>query len=230
MEIRQINKSVEELIQGAEYLGSGASKEAYLKNGIVYKIPRGRYLIQNLGGIETCFPNSIEEVNQFLYQIYDEIPQLVWPLGQFATELIIWEALKELESEGLDIGCFTRIKDYYFDKNGVIVIEQECANDEEKYEVMDEAYKEMEAEIHLLRPILEERFNIELRDIREGNCGMSNGKMKLFDFGLSTSTNIFNYGSYSEENNDYSESDCYGEWHLTSDTNTDYSSSQDCSC
>ena len=35
MEIRRINKSVNDLIQGAEYLGCGASKEAYVKNGVV---------------------------------------------------------------------------------------------------------------------------------------------------------------------------------------------------
>ena len=52
MRIRQINKSVSELIQGAEWLGEGASKEAFGKGNIVYKVPRGRYLLEE-GGFGT---------------------------------------------------------------------------------------------------------------------------------------------------------------------------------
>ena len=87
MEIRRIDKSVNDLIQGAEYLGSGASKEAYAKNGIVYKVPRGRYLIENYGDLPS-FPDTIEEVNDFLEEIYVTIgEQMVWPIGQFAIEI-----------------------------------------------------------------------------------------------------------------------------------------------
>ena len=39
MEIKDIN--ILEFLKDAKFLGNGASKEAYLKNGIVYKIPRG---------------------------------------------------------------------------------------------------------------------------------------------------------------------------------------------
>ena len=199
MQIRQINKSVEDIICGATYLGQGASKEAYLKDGIVYKVPRGRYLVENLGGVATAFPNTMEEVSGFLYSIYDEVPQLVWPLGQFAIELIVWNALQTLMNEGLEINCIAKIKDYYFDINGVIVIEQEATSECEDYSIFEELVDEMKQELETLRPILDERFQIALCDVRCGNYGMTNGKMKLFDFGLSSGSGLFNYGSYSEE-------------------------------
>ena len=126
MEIRKIDKIINEIITGSEYLGSGASKEAYLKNETVYKIPRGRYAIEDnpiLGDI--VFPKTMEEVNSFLRDVERNYPQLVWPLGQFAIELLVWEAIQQLEKEGITINCIARIKDYYFDASGVIVIEQE---------------------------------------------------------------------------------------------------------
>lgn len=214
MKIRRINKSVNDLIQGAEYLGSGASKEAYAKNGIVYKVPRGRYLIENYGDLPS-FPDTMGEVNNFLEEVYNTIgEQMVWPIGQFAIELIIWKAIEQLESEGLEISSFARIKDYYFDKNGVIVIEQELTRDfdyavdgnEDDY---DELYDNMRFEQKLLQPILLERFNIMLADIRDGNCGLSkDGKLKLFDFGISSTTDLGSYGSYSCYEN-YSENYYY---------------------
>lgn len=211
MEIRTINKSVNDLIQGAEYLGCGASKEAYVKNGVVYKVPRGRYLIENYGDLPT-FPDTIEEVNSFLEEIYETIgEQMVWPIGQFAIELIIWKAIEQLENEGLEINCFARVKDYYFDKNGVIVIEQELTRDfdfktDSGMEDYDELYDNMRFEQKLLEPILLERFNIWLTDVRDENCGIGkDGKLKLFDFGISSTTNLTHYGSYSE----YEERDSY---------------------
>ena len=109
MEIRKINKSVNDLIQGAEFLGSGASKEAYAKNGIVYKVPRGRYLIENYGDLPS-FPDTMKEVNGFLSEVYNTIgEQMVWPIGQFAIELIIWKAIEQLESEGLEISSFASL-------------------------------------------------------------------------------------------------------------------------
>lgn len=213
MEIRRINKSVNDLIQGAEYLGSGASKEAYAKNEIVYKVPRGRYLIENYGDLPS-FPDTIEEVNDFLEEIYVTIgEQMVWPLGQFAIELVVWNAIQQLEKEGLVIDCLARIKDYYFDKNGVIVIEQELTKDYDykdgSVDDFDELYDNMLTEIKLLQSILQERFDIDLRDVRDGNCGVGkDGKLKLFDFGISTTTDLDNYGSYSCYEN-YSENYYY---------------------
>ena len=212
MEIRRINKSVNDLIQGAEYLGSGASKEAYAKNGIVYKVPRGRYIItQNVDSyIGLKYPTKMSEVDDFLMVVADTDEAMVWPLGQFAIELIVWNAIQQLRSEGLEINCFAEIKDYYMTADGVIVIEQELADgaDVEYYhnEEAEEQMSNLITELDLLEPILAERFDIKLRDIREGNCGQVDGKMKLFDFGISTSTQLDSYGSYSSYTEDsYSE-------------------------
>ena len=199
MEIRKINKTVDEILKGAEYIGCGASKEAYVKDGIVYKIPRGRYLIER-NELNLYFPVFMDDVNDFLGEIYEEEEALVWPIGQFAIELIIWEAIQDLEKAGLDISCFARIKDYYFDANGVIVIEQELTEEmgdfeEDKFE---ELWSDFQTELKALEPILEEEYNVVLRDVRSGNCGFKDGKIKLFDFGISITTQLDSYGSYSD--------------------------------
>lgn len=217
MEIRRIEKSVNEIITGAEYLGQGASKEGYLKGDTVYKVPRGRYIIED-EGICLKFPDSMDEVDQFLFEVFDLSNYMVWPLGQFAIELIVWEAIQQLRREGLEINCFAEIKDYYYDKNGVIVIEQEATEVDypsgEEYGVRCDV---MRNEIELLKPILEERFNIKLRDIRSGNYGLAaDGRMKLFDFGISTTTQLDSYGSYScpdsYEDSEYDEYDAYNSY------------------
>lgn len=199
MEIRKINKTVDEILKGAEYIGCGASKEAYVKDGIVYKIPRGRYLIER-NELNLYFPDFMDDVNDFLGEIYEEEEALVWPIGQFAIELIIWEAIQDLEEAGLDISCFARIKDYYFDANGVIVIEQELTEEmgdfeEDKFE---ELWSDFQTELKALEPILEEEYNVVLRDVRSGNCGFKDGRIKLFDFGISITTQLDSYGSYSD--------------------------------
>lgn len=212
MEIRKINKSVNEIITGAEYLGQGASKEGYLKGDIVYKVPRGRYIIED-EGIELQFPSTMDEVDQFLFDVYGLSNYMVWPLGQFAIELIVWEAIQQLRREGLEINCFAEIKDYYYDENGVIVIEQEATNVDYNYddEAVKEAINNMRSEIDILIPILEERFNIKLRDIRSGNYGIAaDGTAKLFDFGISTTTQLDSYGSYSCPNSYEDEYDDFG--------------------
>lgn len=212
MEIRRIEKSVNEIITGAEYLGQGASKEGYLKGDTVYKVPRGRYIIED-EGICLKFPDTMDEVDQFLFEVFDLSNYMVWPLGQFAIELIVWEAIQQLRREGLEINCFAEIKDYYYDKNGVIVIEQEATEvDYPSGEEYGERCDVMRNEIELLKPILEERFNIKLRDIRSGNYGLAaDGRMKLFDFGISTTTQLDSYGSYScpdaYEDDEYDEYD-----------------------
>ena len=73
-------------------------------------------------------------------------------------------------------------------------------------EEAEERMSDLTTELDLLKPILAERFDIKLRDIREGNCGQVDGRMKLFDFGISTSTQLDSYGSYSSYTEDsYSE-------------------------
>lgn len=217
MEIRKVNRGVNEIITGAEYLGQGASKEGYLKGDTVYKIPRGRYIIED-EGIELKFPSTMDEVDQFLFEVFDLSNYMVWPLGQFAIELIVWEAIQQLRREGLEINCFAEIKDYYYDKNGVIVIEQEATEvDYPSGEEYGERCDAMRNEIELLKPILEERFNIKLRDVRSGNYGLAaDGRMKLFDFGISTTTQLDSYGSYScpdsYEDSEYDEYDAYNSY------------------
>lgn len=199
MEIRKINKTVDEILKGAEYIGCGASKEAYVKDGIVYKIPRGRYLIER-NELNLYFPDFMDDVNDFLGEIYEEEEALVWPIGQFAIELIIWEAIQDLEKAGLDISCFARIKDYYFDANGVIVIEQELTEEMGDFEEdeFEELWSNFQTELKALEPILEEEYNVVLRDVRSGNCGFKDGRIKLFDFGISITTQLDSYGSYSD--------------------------------
>lgn len=199
MEIRKINKTVDEILKGAEYIGCGASKEAYVKDGIVYKIPRGRYLIER-NELNLYFPNFMDDVNDFLGEIYEEEEALVWPIGQFAIELIIWKAIQDLEKAGLDISCFARIKDYYFDANGVIVIEQELTEEMGDFEEdeFEELWSNFQTELKALEPILEEEYNVVLRDVRSGNCGFKDGRIKLFDFGISITTQLDSYGSYSD--------------------------------
>lgn len=199
MEIRKINKTVDEILKGAEYIGCGASKEAYVKDGIVYKIPRGRYLIER-NELNLYFPDFMDDVNDFLGEIYEEEEALVWPIGQFAIELIIWEAIQDLEEAGLDISCFARIKDYYFDANGVIVIEQELTEEMGDFEEeeFEELWSNFQTELKALEPILEEEYNVVLRDVRSGNCGFKDGRIKLFDFGISITTQLDSYGSYSD--------------------------------
>ncbi len=199
MEIRKINKTVDEILKGAEYIGCGASKEAYVKDGIVYKIPRGRYLIER-NELNLRFPDFMDDVNDFLGEIYEEEEALVWPIGQFAIELIIWEAIQSLERKGLNIDCFAKIKDYYFDANGVIVIEQELTEEMGDFEEdeFDELWSDFQTELKALEPILEEEYNVVLRDVRSGNCGFKDGRIKLFDFGISITTQLDSYGSYSD--------------------------------
>lgn len=199
MEIRKINKTVDEILKGAEYIGCGASKEAYVKDGIVYKIPRGRYLIER-NELNLHFPDFMDDVNDFLGEIYEEEEALVWPIGQFAIELIIWKTIQSLERKGLNIDCFAKIKDYYFDANGVIVIEQELTEEMGDFEEdeFEELWSNFQTELKALEPILEEEYNVVLRDVRSGNCGFKGGRIKLFDFGISITTQLDSYGSYSD--------------------------------
>ena len=192
---------IDELV-GAEFLGCGASKEAYLKDNIVYKIPRGRYniLIDKNNFNDIYFPEyNINELEKFIGEVYELNSSMVWVLGQFASEIIVWNCLKKLEKQGTNINCFGRIIDYYKDKNGIIVIEQEnltCS----KENIDSQVYEELYAEVNKISQILYENFGISLSDIRSGNCGSTyNNKLKIFDFGLSEESPILNYGDYSNE-------------------------------
>ncbi len=210
MDIKRINKKVEDILKGAEYLGCGASKEAFKKDNIVYKVPRGRSILQDSEFLpELQFPSEIDDVNEFLSIVCDWEEAMVWPLGQFAIELIVWNKLLQLEKEGIDISEFARINDYYITSDNVLVIEQEvadCKSSKDIWYPLDDDWDKLYAEVEALDPILEERFNISLRDVREGNCGYTeDGVLKLFDFGISTTTQLDSYGSYSDYGNESSE-------------------------
>lgn len=200
MKIKNID-IMDELV-GAEFLGSGASKEAYLKDNIVYKIPRGRYniLIDKNNFNDIYFPEyDINELEKFIEEVYELNSSMVWVLGQFASEIIVWNCLKKLEKQGMNIDCFGRIIDYYKDKNGIIVIEQENLT-YSKENIDSQVYEELYAEVNKISQILYENFEVSLSDIRSGNCGNAyNNKLKIFDFGLSEESPILNYGDYSNE-------------------------------
>lgn len=210
MEIKRIDRKVEDILRGAEYLGCGASKEAFEKDDIIYKVPRGRVILERSEILERLnFPSTIDEVDNFLMNVENWEEQMVWPLGQFAIELIVWNSLLELEKEGLSIDRFARIKDCYITLDNVIVIEQEKANYFDH--TFEDDFDNLWDEVKLLNTIMKERFSIDLRDIRDGNCGFSkNGKLKLFDFGISTTTDLDSYGSYSDYNDD--DYDDEGSW------------------
>lgn len=195
MKIRKVDKSIEQILRGASYLGQGASKQAYFKDNMVIKIPRGKHLIQqNNFNIE--FPDTIDDMDEFLSEVDDFEPGLVWPIGQFATEILVWQALLDLESKGLDIGSFARITDYYFDRDNVIVIEQEATTHSEQ---LYDKFEELREELEKLNVVLQEEYGIYLRDITEDNAGIgTDGRVKLFDFGISETTSLDNYDGCSD--------------------------------
>ena len=195
--------AIEKRLVGCEYLGAGASKEAYYdkERNVVIKVPRGRQLIVDSGiGFDIKYPDTMNGLNDMLSEINKREHCLVWPLGQFVTEIIVWNALKELEEE-YDISNFAEIYDAYLDKNGVIVIEQEPATDDY---IEDEELKVIEYEIRDVLGELESRYDIALDDIRTENAGYNReGILKIFDYGLSSYSDIRDYGSYSCYDDDY---------------------------
>lgn len=226
IKVKKVDFSVEDRIRGCEYLGCGCSKEAYYdeKKNVVIKVPRGRYLVpQDLEYSE--LPETNENLSDIFEKIdsYDE--RLTWSLGQFIMEIITWNAFKELSKEGINgLDCLAEIKDYYIDKNNVMVIEQEYTTefpDEEfedgvEYDIYDvkaDDVHELCLALRELREPLEKRFKIVLSDIRAGNCGYDEeGTLKLYDFGLSsdylqvfTPYSDFHYGSFGYYSSSYYE-------------------------
>ena len=202
--------SIEKRLIGCEYLGAGASKEAYYdkENDVVVKVPRGRSIIAESGiGKKIEYADNIDDLDSMLEEISQGWGEecLVWPLGQFVTEVIVWNALKDLEEEGWDISNFAAIKEVYLDRNGVIVIEQEPV----MRDVDSTALEVLEEDLCDLFTKLEDDYNIVLRDIRTENAGRTeDGTIKIFDYGISTTTSLDDYGSYScynEEDGSYEE-------------------------
>ena len=185
------------------YVNSGSSKEVYQltadKSSII-KIPRALNDIYGLDGdrIEVYKPTSLDEVENVLISISEQSEGMVWPVGQLLVEIFVWERLLELEKEGYDISCFARLEDYYFDCYGIPVIKQEAV--ETRYVEPEEWYA-FNKKFHKISEILEERWDIHIHDVRDGNIGFINGEPKLYDFGMINY--IFDwyadYDSYEEE-------------------------------
>lgn len=214
--------SVEDLIRGKEYLGAGASKEAFGDETIVYKIPRGRHLIEGSHVLrnELKYPISLDDLDRFLQDINDEEPAMVWPLGQCALEIIVWEALKILAREyDVDISHFAPIVDYYLDRNGILVIEQARTHEEPSninWTQKRIKFDELEESVRVVNDKLQDIMDFALTDIRMGNCGFNrDGVLQVFDFGLSKDCGIREYSSY----------DCYMDDYYNS-----YDYCSDCSC
>lgn len=212
MEIRKVDFSIEDRIANCQYLGSGASKVAYYdkEKNVVIKVPLGRECIPR--GATYRLLNNIKELADELSYIYFEMSvRLVWSIGQFLTELLVWESVCAADRKGIEgKELFAAITDYYVDRDGVIVIEQESAP-----EVVDQyEASELIDMLDEMKDYLEMHDNIVLRDINGFNMGKnSKGEVKLFDFGLG-SDDLYKYDCYSDydyEYNNYEEEEdfCY---------------------
>lgn len=199
------------IMSDAHFEGSGTSKEAFEKDNIIYKVPQGAdEFYPDCFATKIDFPYEMEDFEEFVNIVFDNHEGLVWSLGQFAIEIMVWEHLKELEKQGYDISGFAAIKDYYFDKNGIIVIEQEYVTHEPglmfngwKSDVFKEENKST------LGALLDMGF--ELSDLSNFNLEYNNDlKVKCFDFGLSKNNILFDYDTYEDYCN-YGSRDDYDE-------------------
>ena len=194
-----------DLIKATEYmsfLDCGASKSAFKKDDLCYKLPIGYEELNEYSFTKSCeYPTSIKDFNDFINNTvayYNEA--MVWSIGQIIFEIIIWENLKELEKEGYDISGFAAIKDYYIDKNGIPVIIQEYIETPEEYHNKDYSSVDFEDQNKDVLDALDER-GFTLVDIRRGNMAYNQeGKLKLFDFGISRGSSIYDYDPYDEYN------------------------------
>ncbi len=198
------------ILNQAKYLDSGASKQAYVKDNVCYKIPVG-YKELNSDCFTTFvdYPYTLDDFNHFLdYTVCEYNEAMVWPIGQMVFEIIIWEHLKELETQGYDISGFAAIKDYYIDCNGIPVIEQEYVCPSTKYFDKYVCSADFEDQNKDVLDALEQ-LGFSLNDIRQGNMAYNeNGILKLFDFGISAGSSIYDYNDYDScysYNDDYEE-------------------------
>lgn len=200
------------------YVGVGSSKEVYqlvTDNDAIIKVPRALSDTYGLNGntLNVFKPENLDQVDEVLGSISDQSEGMVWPVGQLLVEIFVWEKLLELEKEGYDISCFARIKDYYFDNWGIPVIIQEKVEDRCP---SGREWEEFNNKFEIISDILEERWDIRLHDIREGNIGFIDDEPKLYDFGMINYIfdDYMDYDAYEEacfeEEDDYydDEEDC----------------------
>lgn len=203
----------EGVLRHGNFLDCGASKSAFEWNGTCIKLPIGYEELESNPFTLNCeYPYEYEDFNPFIHQVVaNEHPELVWSIGQIIFEIMVWEHLKELEAMGYDISGFARIKDYYLDKNGIPVIEQEfisCSLNVTRSMPCPSGTLFMEQNSKVLNAL--EDMDFYLTDLRSGNMGYTEeGKLKCFDFGISNGSAIYKYDSY--ENYGYNSDDDYEE-------------------
>ena len=185
-------------LKNSSYISSGASKETYEKDGICYKIPLGNGLLDcdSFTAKDLEIPDTFDEFNRFIDTVvYENTPSLVWSLGQIFFEVLIWNKLKELEKQGYDISGFAEIKDFYIDKNGIPVIEQEFVKDCGNKACVGHFFRDKNHEVLYAL----EELGFILTDFRGENLAtIENGEIKCFDFGMSEDSHIYNYDTYDD--------------------------------
>jgi len=203
-----------DILKNARFVDCGASKSTFVIGETCYKIPIGYELLDSNSFTKICkYPYECDDFDFFIHNVVaEECPELVWSIGQIIFEIMVWEHLKELEQLGYDISGFAEIKDYYIDKNGIPVIEQEFIHSTPEI-TKDKPYvsgalfnKQNRRTLAAL-----EDMDFCLTDLRDGNMAYNmEGKLKCFDFGISNGNAIYNYDSYEEWNsyhNSYYNSD-----------------------
>lgn len=197
MEIKKVNYSIVDLVESKnyEYIGSGASKKAYLKcdTNTIIKIPKGVDYMPDYFTYK--FPNNLDELDSILFDIHETVSEaFVWSIGQFIGEICVWNALCELEKRGVKAKqYFAEIKNVYIDINNIIFIEQEYV----PYAASFEEEEFLNSKLALLEKFLIKN-NIVFRDISGANVGLTKGgKVKVFDYGLPSDA-LYDYDSYDE--------------------------------
>jgi len=191
-----------DVLKDARFLDCGASKTAYVKGETCYKVPIGYEELDSKSFTMSCiYPYEYEDFTHFIdYVVANENPALVWSIGQIVFEIMVWQHLLELKDMGYDISCFAEIKDFYIDKNGVPVIEQEfvhCSPEKVRELPYLDRYEFEDKNKSVLSALDDMGFC--LTDIREGNMGYSeDGTIKCFDFGISSGSTLYNYDPYDE--------------------------------
>ena len=192
------------MMNNAKFLDAGCSKEGWVLDNLVYKIPLGYDDFKGPDAFtkKLVFPYEDIDFDAFINNIAYEHEDLVWSIGQIVYEVMVWEHLKELQLQGYDISGFAAIEDYFLDRNGIPVIVQEYVHhsvDNTRCFAMDLPYIFQEENKDILNALTDMKFPLE--DFRRGNMEYdNNGKIKCFDFGISyNSRNIIDcYMPYEE--------------------------------
>ena len=187
------------IMDEAEFLDCGASKYGYAKGETCYKIPLG-YEEIDMGTKELHYPYEATDYRKFIDDLCDYHEGLVWSIGQIVFEIMVWEHLVELEKQGYDISGFARIKDYYLDRNGVPIIEQEFIHNTSGNDYgWPRGWDFMEKNKKTLDALADMGF--DLTDLRDGNIAYnSDGVLVCYDFGISHGSPIYDYDTYDSYN------------------------------